>query len=91
MFHLRGAHGLRRAGLRAGDGGNVHDSVTFDEVCDKVTEAFPERETIAADSAYRVPHICKKVFEDGRVLSTAYKRPQTKKRGHEWWKKVHQF
>ena len=31
----------------------------------------------------------KKVFEDGRVLSTAYKRPQTMKGGHEWWKYVY--
>ena len=51
--------------------GNVHDSVAFDEVYDKVTEAFPEVETIVADSAYKTPHICKKVFDDGRVLSTA--------------------
>ena len=69
--------------------GNVHDSVAFDEVYDRVTAAFPETETIVADSAYKTPHICKKVFEDGRVLSTAYKRPQTLKGGHEWWKYVY--
>ena len=69
--------------------GNVHDSVAFDDVYDRVTAAFPETETIVADSAYKTPHICKKVFEDGRVLSTAYKRPQTLKGGHEWWKYVY--
>ena len=69
--------------------GNVHDSVAFDEVYDKLTEAFPEVETVVADSAYKTPHICKKVFDDGRVLSTAYKRPQTMKGGHEWWKYVY--
>lgn len=69
--------------------GNVHDSVAFDDVYDKVTERFPEIETIAADSAYKTPHICKKVFDDGRVLSTAYKRPMTMKGGHEWWKYVY--
>ena len=69
--------------------GNVHDSVAFDVVYDRVTAAFPEAETIVADSAYKTPHICKKVFEDGRVLSTAYKRPQTMKGGHEWWKYVY--
>ena len=63
-----------------------HDSVAFDEVYDRVTAAFPEAEAIVADSAYKTPHICKKVFEDGCVLSTAYKRPQTRKGGHEWWK-----
>lgn len=66
--------------------GNVHDSVAFDEVYDKVPKTFPETETIVADSAYKTPHICKKVFDDGRVLSTAYKRPQTMKGGHEWWR-----
>lgn len=69
--------------------GNVHDSVAFDEVYDKVTENFPQAETIVADAAYKTPHICKKVFDDGRVLSTAYKRPQTMKGGHEWWKYVY--
>ena len=66
--------------------GTVHDSTAFDEVYDRVTEAFSEAETIVADSAYKTPHICKKVFNDGRVLSTAYKRPQTLKGGHAWWK-----
>ena len=42
-----------------------------------------------ADAAYKTPHICKKVFDDGRALSTAYKRPQTMKNGHEWWKYVY--
>jgi len=69
--------------------GNVHDSVAFDEVYDKVTARFPEVETVVADSAYKTPHICKKVFQDNRVLSTAYKRPQTMKGGHEWWKYVY--
>ena len=69
--------------------GNVHDSVAFDDVYDKVTQSFPEIRTIVADSAYKTPHICKKVFRDGRVLSTAYKRPMTMKGGHEWWKYVY--
>ena len=63
--------------------GNIHDSVAFDAVYDNGTEKFPHVETIVADSAYKTPHICKKVFNDGRVLSTAYKRPQTMKGGHE--------
>ena len=69
--------------------GNVHDSVAFDDAYDKVIEKFPEIKTIVADSAYKTPHICKKIFDDDRVLSTAYKRPQTKKDGHEWWKYVY--
>ncbi len=69
--------------------GNIHDSVVFDDVYDKVVEKFPEIKSVVADSAYKTPHICKKVFSDGRVLSTAYKRPQTKKGGHEWYKYVY--
>ena len=69
--------------------GNIHDSVPFDDVYDRIAEKFPEAHTLVADSAYKTPHICKKVFDDGRVLSTAYKRPQTMKGGHDWWKYVY--
>lgn len=44
--------------------GNVHDSVAFDDVYEEVTERFPKVKTIVADSAYKTPHICKKVFDD---------------------------
>ena len=40
--------------------GNVHDSVAFDEVYDKVTKTFPETETIVADSAYKTPIFARK-------------------------------
>jgi len=61
----------------------------YPEVYEKVTENSPQLEAFLADAAYKTPHICKKVFDDGRVLSTAYKRPQTMKNGHEWWKYVY--
>lgn len=69
--------------------GNVHDSVAFDDVYDKLVERYPEIETIVVDSAYKTSHICKKIFDDGRVISTAYKRPMTKKGGYEWGKYVY--
>ena len=69
--------------------GNVHDSVAFDDVYEKLTKKHPEVETIVADSAYKTPHIAKEIFDDGRILSTAYKRPMTMKEGHEWWKYVY--
>ena len=59
--------------------GNLHDSTVFDELYDKVTESFPEIETIAIDAGYKTPWICKKVFDSGRVPSLPYKRPMTKK------------
>ena len=69
--------------------GNVHDSVAFDDVYDKVVEKHPEVKTITADSAYKTPHIAKKVFDDDRVLNTAYKRPQTKKGNHPYYEYVY--
>ena len=69
--------------------GNVHDSVAFDDVYDKLVEKHPEVDTVVVDSAYKTPHICKKVFDDGRLLYAPYKRPQTMKGGHEWWKYVY--
>lgn len=69
--------------------GNVHDSVAFDDEYDHVVEQFPNVRTFVADSAYKKPHICKKVFGDNRVLSTAYKRPMTMKGGHAWWNYVY--
>ena len=58
--------------------GNIHDSKVFDAVYDKVTEDFKEVKTIAVDAGYKTPWICKKVQNDGRNISTAYKRPMSK-------------
>lgn len=35
--------------------GNVHDSVAFDDVYDKLVEKHPEVKTVVADSAYKTP------------------------------------
>ena len=59
--------------------GNVHDSVAFDNLYDRLSEDYPEHETIVADSAYKTPWICRRIFGSGRVLSTAYTRPKGKK------------
>ena len=59
--------------------GNVHDSVSFDEIYDRVTKRFPQIEVVTADAGYKTPWICKRIFDDGRIPSMPYKRPQTKK------------
>jgi transposase len=58
--------------------GNVHDSVAFDAVYDKVTAQFPQIDKVVMDSAYRTPWICKRIFEDGKLASLPYKSPMTK-------------
>jgi len=59
--------------------GNVHDSVMFDALYKDVVSRFPEIEIAALDSAYKTPWIMKQVFDSGRLASTPYKRPMTKK------------
>ncbi len=59
--------------------GNVHDSVSFDSLYDKVTARFPEISTVTADAGYKTPWICKKILDSGRIPSMPYKRPQTQK------------
>jgi hypothetical protein len=69
--------------------GNMHDSVAFDAVYDKVTKRFPHVHTVTADAAYKTPWICKKIFDHKRIPSMPYKRPMTKKGNVEWWKYVY--
>ena len=69
--------------------GNIHDSVPFDDLYHRLVKKYDSIHAFVADSAYKTPHICKLVFGDGRILSTAYTRPRTMKGGHEWWKYVY--
>ena len=69
--------------------GNVHDSVPFDDLYNRLVKKYNSIHAFVADSAYKTPHICKLVFSDGKTLSTAYTRPRTMKGGHEWWKYVY--
>ncbi len=59
--------------------GNIHDSIVFDTVYDKVVEGFPEVTTVAVDAGYKTPWICKKIIDNGRKPSTPYKRPMNKR------------
>ena len=58
--------------------GNVHDSVAFDTVYDRLIEHYPETRVITADAGYKTPWICKQIFDSGRIPSLPYKRPMTK-------------
>ena len=69
--------------------GNIHDGVAFDPLYDELCRNYPEHKTVVADSAYKTPWICKRIFESGRVLSTCYTRPKSKENGHPWWAYVY--
>ena len=67
--------------------GNIHDSVMFDDVYDKVVSRFPDIKVVSVDAGYKTPWIAKKIIDDGRIPSMPYKRPMTKKgfyRKHEY-------
>ena len=58
--------------------GNVHDSVAFDGLYDRLVEKYPELSVLTMDAGYKTPWICKRIFDDGRVAVLPYKRPMGK-------------
>ena len=64
--------------------GNVHDSVAFDTVFERLKAHYPEVQFITADAGYKTPWICKQIFDSGKIPSLPYKRPMTKKGNLPW-------
>ena len=58
---------------------NVHDSVMFKSIYDKVKATFPEIKYVVADAGYKIPYICKQILDDHRIPVLPYKRPMSKK------------
>ena len=56
---------------------NIHDSVMFNTVYEKVTNIFKNVNAVAIDAGYKTPYICKTILEDGRIPAVAYRRPFT--------------
>ena len=54
--------------------GNVHDSVAWDAVYDKVTERFEDALYFVMDSAYKTPWIAKKIIDDHKTPIAPYSR-----------------
>ena len=54
--------------------GNIHDSVAWDSVYDKVTERFQDAQFIVMDAGYKTPWIAKKILEDSRIPILPYTR-----------------
>lgn len=58
--------------------GNIHDSVMFKGLYEKVLKKFPEMQAIAVDAGYKTPAIMKQIIDSQRVPCVPYKRPMTK-------------
>ena len=69
--------------------GNVHDSVAFDTVFNRLIEHYPEAQVVTADAGYKTPWICKQIFDSGRIPSLPYKRPMTKEDNLPWYEYVY--
>jgi transposase len=64
--------------------GNVHDSVAWDAVYDKVTSQF-EVQFVTMDAGYKTPWIAKKTLDSGKVPILPYTRGHGKKDGYHPW------
>jgi transposase len=59
--------------------GNVHDSVAFPLVYDKLKELFDGIRNVVLDAGYKIPAIVRMLMEDGKIPIMPYKCPMTKK------------
>ena len=64
--------------------GNVHDSVAWDNLYDKVSLQF-DTTFITMDAAYKTPWIAKKILDSGKVPILPYTRTNGKKDGYRPW------
>lgn len=65
--------------------GNVHDSVAWDKVYDRVSRKFFEVEFVTMDAGYKTPWIAKKTLNDGKIPVLPYTRYNGKKEHYKPW------
>jgi len=60
--------------------GNVHDSVSFDKVREKVMKKFGAKITFEVlDAGFKTPAICRTIIEDNKIPLMPYTRPKGSK------------
>jgi len=64
--------------------GNVHDSVAWDSVYDRVTGKF-DIEFVTMDAGYKTPWIAKKTLDDGKIPVLPYTRYKGNKAHYKLW------
>lgn len=68
--------------------GNVHDSVAWDTLYDKVTSKH-KVQFVTMDAAYKTPWIAKKTIEDGKVPILPYTRYNGKEDRYKPWEYIY--
>lgn len=72
--------------------GNMHDSVAFDEVYEKLIEENKEEiENVCLDAGYNTPAICKKIDDTGKEALMPYSRPKGRKDKELFSKKEYEY
>jgi|GEM_PF-2499453 len=67
--------------------GNIHDSIIFPRIYERLIKKHTEIENVALDAGYKIPAIARQIINDGKTPIMPYKRPMTKKgffRKHEY-------
>ena len=64
--------------------GNVHDSVAWDGLYDKISKRFAV-EFVTMDAGYKTPWIAKKTLEDGKIPILPYTRYTGKRERYKPW------
>ena len=64
--------------------GNVHDSVAWDSIYDRVTSKF-DVEFVTMDAGYKTPWIAKKTLDDGKIPVLPYTRYKGNKEHYKLW------
>ncbi len=68
--------------------GNVHDSVAWDAIYDRVSEKF-DINFVTMDAGYKTPWIAKKVFEGEKLPILPYTRPKGSKEQYKPWEYIY--
>ncbi len=68
--------------------GNVHDSVAWDAIYDRVSETF-DINFVTMDAGYKTPWIAKKIFEGGKLPILPYTRPKGNKEQYKPWEYIY--
>ena len=69
--------------------GNVHDSVAFPKVYERLVAKYPEMANVVLDAGYKTPAIARQIINDGKTPIMPYTRPMTKEGFHKKYEYVY--
>ena len=58
--------------------GNIHDSVSFPTLYNKLIKEYPDIKNVVVDASYKIPAVARLIIESHKIPIMPYKRPMTK-------------